>query len=143
MGNQQSSEYSGHESLPKPKVEKSEKEWKEQLDDTEFYVCRRQGTESPFFEGSLHDFKGVGKYNCKGCNQLLFNSTEKYDSGTGWPSFFETASKNSVTLIKDGSRTEVVCSKCHCHLGHVFFNQTKSPNGTRYCMNSVSLKFEE
>ena len=74
-------QYTDHKSLPKPEVEKTEKEWKEQLDDTEFYVCRRSGTESPFFKGSLHDYKGNGKYFCKGCDNLLFNSTQKYDSG--------------------------------------------------------------
>jgi peptide-methionine (R)-S-oxide reductase len=126
------------------KVIKSEQEWKEQLTPEAFYVCRQHGTEAPF-SGKYNDNKADGLYRCVCCDAPLFTSDTKFDSGSGWPSYFE-AIEDSVTEIKDVShgmnRIEVRCSSCDAHLGHVFPDGPE-PTGQRYCINSVCLDFEE
>jgi len=126
------------------KVTKTDKEWKEQLSDEEFYVCRQNGTEAPF-SGTYYDNKEKGLYRCKCCNAPLFESSTKFDSGTGWPSYYE-AVEDAVIEIKDMShgmiRTEVRCSTCDAHLGHLFPDGPE-PTGMRYCINSVCLSFEK
>jgi len=126
------------------KVVKTEKEWKEQLTPEEFQVCRQHGTEAPF-SGKYYDYKGEGLYSCKCCGAPLFESDTKFDSGTGWPSYFEPV-EDAITEIKDSSygmiRTEVRCSSCDAHLGHVFPDGPE-PTGLRYCINSVCLDFKE
>ncbi len=111
----------------------------------EYHVLREKGTE-PAFTGKLLKNQKTGLYVCAGCGNELFSSKTKFDSGTGWPSFWDFVSNDSVELKSDNShgmqRTEVICKKCGGHLGHVFDDGPK-PSGQRYCMNSVSLKFKE
>ena len=127
------------------KVKLTEEEWKKKLTPEEYHVLREKGTETPF-TGKYVGNKKKGKYVCAACGNELFDSDAKFDSGTGWPSFNETSAKDNVEEHKDLSygmiRTEALCSKCGGHLGHVFDDGPK-PTGKRYCMNSVSLKFEE
>ncbi|MBD3797753.1 MAG: peptide-methionine (R)-S-oxide reductase MsrB [Campylobacterales bacterium] len=126
------------------KVSKSEQEWKEQLTPEEFYVCRQHGTEAPF-SGKYYDCKEDGVYKCVCCNAPLFESSTKYNSGTGWPSYYE-AIEGAVTEHKDIShgmiRIEVRCASCDAHLGHVFPDGPE-PTGMRYCINSVCLNLDE
>jgi len=126
------------------KVLKSEQEWKEQLSPEAFYVCRQHGTETPF-TGTYNDNKSDGLYKCICCNAPLFESETKFDSGTGWPSYFESV-EDAITEIRDSSmgmvRIEVRCSSCDAHLGHLFPDGPE-PTGMRYCINSVCLDFEE
>ncbi len=126
------------------KVIKSEQEWKEQLTPEEFYVCRQHGTEAPF-SGKLYTNTDDGTYKCVCCDAPLFESETKFDSGTGWPSYYESI-EDAVTEIKDASigmvRVEVRCAECDAHLGHVF-PDGPNPTGLRYCINSVCLTFEE
>ena len=126
------------------KVIKSESEWKEQLSTEEFYVCRQHGTEAPF-SGKLYTNTDDGIYKCVCCDAPLFESETKFDSGTGWPSYYE-AVEDAVTEIKDSThgmiRVEVRCADCDAHLGHVF-PDGPNPTGLRYCINSVCLTFEE
>jgi peptide-methionine (R)-S-oxide reductase len=126
------------------KVVKTEQEWKEQLTPEEFYVCRQQGTEAPF-SGKYYNNKEDGVYSCKCCDAPLFEAQTKFDSGTGWPSYFESI-KDAITEIKDIThgmlRTEVRCSSCDAHLGHLF-PDGPNPTGLRYCINSVCLNFKE
>lgn len=127
------------------KIKKSDKEWEKQLSPLAYDVCRMHGTEAPF-SGEFYDFKGDGIYKCVCCGEELFESETKFDSGTGWPSFYESIDDEAITEIKDQSlgmiRTEVRCSACDAHLGHVF-SDGPNPTGLRYCINSVCLEFEE
>ena len=127
------------------KIYKSDEEWKNILTEDEFWVTRKKGTEKPFYNNQFHKHKN-GLFRCKCCSTALFNSSTKYDSGSGWPSFFDKISKEVITEIKDHShgmiRTEVLCSLCDAHLGHLF-DDGPEPTGQRYCINALSLKFEE
>ena len=122
----------------------SEEEWKARLTPEQFEVLRRQGTERAF-TGEYHDLKTPGMYECAGCGQTLFHSDAKFDSGTGWPSFYEAVDADHVVTHEDASqgmkRTEVVCGKCAGHLGHIF-EDGPQPTGLRYCINSVSLSLK-
>ncbi|MGH2954318.1 MAG: peptide-methionine (R)-S-oxide reductase MsrB [Solirubrobacterales bacterium] len=126
------------------KLEKTEAEWREELSPEEYEVLREQGTERAF-TGAYWDLKTPGVYRCRGCGQELFSSDTKYDSGTGWPSFFDPMESDTVELRPDNShfmrRTEVVCARCGGHLGHVF-DDGPEPTGKRYCINSCSLSLE-
>ncbi|MBI76847.1 MAG: peptide-methionine (R)-S-oxide reductase [Rhodospirillaceae bacterium] len=127
------------------KITKSEDEWKKNLSPEQFHVCRQGGTEAPF-TGKYNDFKAVGIFVCSCCGNPLFASKTKFNSGTGWPSFFAPLSKEAVELHEDYSmfmkRVEVKCAKCDAHLGHVF-PDGPPPTNQRFCMNSVSLKFQD
>jgi methionine-R-sulfoxide reductase len=124
-------------------VQKSEAQWREELTKQQFYVLRQSGTERAF-QNAYHDEKTPGRYRCAGCQQPLFHSDTKFDSGTGWPSFYDVIDKANVDLHKDTSmgmtRTEVVCSRCGGHLGHVFEDAYDQPTGLRYCINSAALE---
>ena len=122
-----------------------EQQWKDKLSDEEYRVCRQKGTEAPFSGEYYHNHQ-AGRYLCKCCGELLFESSDKYDSGSGWPSFDRPASDQVIHYEEDTSlgmrRVEASCDHCGCHLGHVFEDGPQESTGKRYCINSMSLDFE-
>ncbi|MGA9283808.1 MAG: peptide-methionine (R)-S-oxide reductase MsrB [Solirubrobacteraceae bacterium] len=134
-----------HNETANPRVEKTDREWREQLTPAQYEVLRQKGTERPF-TGSYVDEKRDGTYRCAGCGAELFSSQTKFESGTGWPSFTEPADRANVELLDDHSfgmhRIEVNCAACGGHLGHVF-PDGPGQSGERYCVNSCSLALDE
>ena len=132
-------------SIPAPKLELTDDEWRKRLNPAEYAVLREAGTERPF-TGEYTDTKTEGIYACRACGTELFRSTEKFESHCGWPSFYEASAEDNVVLREDRShgmvRTEVLCGTCHSHLGHLFDDAPQTPTGDRYCINSISLTLE-
>jgi peptide-methionine (R)-S-oxide reductase len=127
------------------KIEKTDAEWRAELSPDQYHILREKGTERAF-TGEYYKTKTPGMYICAGCGQELFSSETKYDSGSGWPSFYQPAQQDKVETHEDRThgmkRVEVTCSRCGAHLGHVF-EDGPNPTGLRYCINSASLKLEQ
>ena len=125
-------------------IHKSEEEWKKELTEEEFIITRKKGTERAF-TGKYWDHHEEGTYNCVCCGAELFTSQEKYESGCGWPSFFDSSNPQNISMAPDNShwmqRTEILCSQCNAHLGHIF-DDGPTKTGNRYCVNSLSIEFE-
>lgn len=121
-------------------------EWKDKLTSEQYSILREKGTEAPFSGNLLHNEKS-GDYRCGACGQVVFNSDTKFDSGSGWPSFYDVANTKAVKLAEDTSagvpRVEVMCANCGSHLGHVFNDAPDQPTGMRFCINSAALDFKE
>jgi peptide-methionine (R)-S-oxide reductase len=128
------------------KIQKTEAEWQQQLSPEQYAILRQKATERPFTGEYVHA-KAEGTYVCAACGQALFDSGTKFESGTGWPSFWDVIDKGNVELIVDNShgmrRTEAVCSRCGSHLGHVFDDGPRETTGLRYCINSASLSLQK
>ncbi len=126
-------------------MQMTDDEWKARLTPEQYEILRNKGTETPF-TGELLDNKGVGDYTCAACGAILFKSDHKFDSGSGWPSFYDVAGTDTVVLTDDNSlgmhRVEATCANCGGHLGHVFNDAFDQPGGQRYCINSASLDFK-
>lgn len=125
-------------------MELSDDEWRQKLTPEQYAVLRQKGTEAPF-TGKLLENHGTGDYKCAACGNIVFKSGTKFESGSGWPSFYDPAATDAVRLISDNAhgmhRTEVVCANCGGHLGHVFDDAFDQPTGQRFCINSAALEF--